>query len=618
VPVEPVTPESLSLRAYAAVKAALAEGFSLGEVLALEGIDPEPWARADLGWTERLAEGGAPLDAYRADLAAAEDRLARRVDPLDDDLGAWLAFLDAYLGAPAPDAWLQPHGLGLNDLSRLGRRWKQRMDGDPSIEKSVERLRKRGVGALPALHVAPARLVRSRMGATGAPPLSPTAAANLPEATGDDGELAAPRDVPSFLLAPASLAPARLPAAAPASETVEVSADVMAALAALPLPFRKAASDAPTSAAPASLAPARLPATAPVTETAAVSADMMAQLAALPLPFHDGPSSARLVPSMRPAPPVPPTPPAPVSGTVEVSAEIMAQLAALPLPFQPSAAVALSVGPVCTATVAWRARGVRYLTTVVKTTFALVSEGRMRLVTPERIARGEALDASGVGLQAADDLAPYLAQPEVWLIGHAAVPPGTAQPSLRVRLAVFQAGAVVVDKQLDLAVAGALADPPRVRIAGMGPIAADWPLRSRWLEGLDRRGLTGPVLDVPDGLHWEYFQSSPRDQRLAPLQGDEWLLLAGMLPGQPALRTQLPAAQAVARLYRRAHAPPRTGEPIALRADTVQIDVDRQRCSILWRGRAQLPEDAELPSLGVAAGLETAGQAVAWSDPFSR
>jgi hypothetical protein len=275
-----------------------------------------------------------------------------------------------------------------------------------------------------------------------------------------------------------------------------------------------------------------------------------------------------------------------------------------------------AAGPVSAATVAWRARGALYLTVIVKATFALVPEGRMSPAEPDPIASGERPDPSGVGLRTAGDLAPYLGQPEVWLTGHVAVPPRFSQPSLHVQFAVVREGAVCVDKQLALDVSGASADPRTVGIAGMGPIAEGWPLRSRWLEGIDQRGLQGPVLDLPDALHWEYFQTSPLDQRLGALRGDEWLVLGGMVAGRPRLRTQLPAAWGAARLYRREHPAPRAGEAVPLRADTVQVEVDRLRCSILWRGRVQLGGEAELGSLRVVAGLEQPGQSAAWADPF--
>ncbi len=39
------------LAQYAAVTAALAEAYPLKAVLAVEGLDPARWAKADRGWT---------------------------------------------------------------------------------------------------------------------------------------------------------------------------------------------------------------------------------------------------------------------------------------------------------------------------------------------------------------------------------------------------------------------------------------------------------------------------------------------------------------------------------------------------------------------------------------
>ncbi|WP_437305704.1 hypothetical protein [Sorangium sp. So ce388] len=47
--------EGVSLAQYAAVRAAVAEGFPLADVLAVEGLRPRAFARADLHWKERLA-----------------------------------------------------------------------------------------------------------------------------------------------------------------------------------------------------------------------------------------------------------------------------------------------------------------------------------------------------------------------------------------------------------------------------------------------------------------------------------------------------------------------------------------------------------------------------------
>jgi hypothetical protein len=268
------------------------------------------------------------------------------------------------------------------------------------------------------------------------------------------------------------------------------------------------------------------------------------------------------------------------------------------------------------ATVAWRARGKLYLTVVAKATFTLVPEGRMTLVEPDPIVDREVPEPFGKGgLSAGGDLAPYLGKAEILLTGHAQVSPTSLQLHAKVQLAVVQNGALRLDKQLELPVTetggGAL------RIGGMGPVSRTWPQRRRWLDGIDASGLERPLLEIPDALHWEYFQTAPPDQRLDGLAGDEWLMLGGMLRKVPRLRTQLPEGQAVARIFRTTQAPPRHGETVVLHADTLQVDMDRRRCSILWRGRAELWSEEELAALHVGAAFAQPGKAITWSDPIA-
>lgn len=284
----------------------------------------------------------------------------------------------------------------------------------------------------------------------------------------------------------------------------------------------------------------------------------------------------------------------------------------------PSAPVAVtSLGPVSTATVVWRSRGRLSVTVAVKATFAIAPEARMTAMAPDPIAPGEQSDPSGRGLRAAGDLAPYLRHADVLLTGHAEVPPTFSAPELPIWLAVVRDGAMRIDKRLELdasaRVGGARA---HVHIDGMGPLSREWPKRSQLLGGADPRRLHGTDIDVPDGFDWTYFQAAPGDQRMDPLQGDEWVVLGGIVMRRPKLRTQLPEARAVARLYRRAHPSPRTAEPIQLLADTLQIDADRHCVSIVWRGHASA-EQAELGALHIVASVELPGQHVAWVDPFA-
>lgn len=100
-PAPPV--EGVTLEQYAGVSAALIEGFPLPAVLNAEGLDARAWPRVSLRWSQRLAAGGAagPLAAsYRDTLAFARGWLGRRVAPLEDDLGVWLAFLNAWSAHP--------------------------------------------------------------------------------------------------------------------------------------------------------------------------------------------------------------------------------------------------------------------------------------------------------------------------------------------------------------------------------------------------------------------------------------------------------------------------------------------------------------------------------------
>ncbi|MCC6527267.1 MAG: hypothetical protein IT373_31755 [Polyangiaceae bacterium] len=147
---------------YAAVKAALAEGFALDEVLALEGLAANDWRAADAGYKAALAREPEKLARYAAEVARAEDALAREVPPLDSALPAWLAFLDAYGAAPQPFAFLARSDLGLNDLSRLRRAWARRCETDPALATTMAERRSKPLAPLPRVEPRPRVLKPSR------------------------------------------------------------------------------------------------------------------------------------------------------------------------------------------------------------------------------------------------------------------------------------------------------------------------------------------------------------------------------------------------------------------------------------------------------------------------
>ncbi|MFS8068862.1 MAG: DUF2169 domain-containing protein [Byssovorax sp.] len=268
------------------------------------------------------------------------------------------------------------------------------------------------------------------------------------------------------------------------------------------------------------------------------------------------------------------------------------------------------------ATVTFRSRGSLQLTAIVKATFALTPEARMTPLVPDPIIPAEIPDPSGRGLRSAGDLAPYLGETDVLLTGHAEVLPTFLATELRIWLAVLRGGVARIDRWLELDASARVGQARgHVHIDGAGPLSREWPRRSQLLEGLDPRHLHGPLVEIPEGLDWTYFQAAPAEQRMELLRGDEWLVLGGVFAQRPRLRTQLPEARGVAQLYRRGEQPPRVGVPIPLVADTLVIDVDRRCVSILWRGHVPV-EEAELASLHVVAGVELAGRETVLENPF--
>lgn len=168
----------VSLDQYAGVTAALAEGLPLPDVLREEQIPPDAWPQADAAWKVRIARDGTSgllFAAYAAQRAVAEDILARAVAPIDADLRAWMSFLQAYGAHPSPPEMLTAAGLGLNDLSRLQRRWARRMAEDAKLPAEAAEIAAKGPGPLPPLRVEKAAWKRFPWSKGAAPPPTPEA-----------------------------------------------------------------------------------------------------------------------------------------------------------------------------------------------------------------------------------------------------------------------------------------------------------------------------------------------------------------------------------------------------------------------------------------------------------
>lgn len=306
------------------------------------------------------------------------------------------------------------------------------------------------------------------------------------------------------------------------------------------------------------------------------------------------------------------------------------------------------------AVMAWRARGQLHLTVIVKATFAFVPGAAMTRVKPQEILRAEVHHGKNPGRSArfTADLAPYLHYTDVLFTGHACAPPPASVQSLPVRLAVTDGDELLLDKALlvqdkggfqrmpmvyERALCGApeqenpfgvgadggpgepnILDPAEPeRPAGFGPIARAWPARKRLLGATPRKALEGPIAEIPDAFDWGYFQASPPDQRIDILRGDEWILLDGLHPTLPRLKTRLPGARGLARIYGLSALGVDEGHPLELRADTLRIDGDEQCCTVVWRQILPIPSEAALARVRVVAGVELLGEETAWPGPPS-
>jgi hypothetical protein len=184
---EPAAPDDptragVPLSRHAALVAAQADELPMDRALALLDVPAPTYPAARAAWSIAIASDRELFALYGARLAAAEDRLARTVAPIDADLPAWMGFLAAYGAHPAPNELLRSRQLRLPDLSRLSRRWARRMEAEPALRDEAKRLRDRGeiVAVVPALTLGESDLAalagRARSEAPAAAPTNARAA----------------------------------------------------------------------------------------------------------------------------------------------------------------------------------------------------------------------------------------------------------------------------------------------------------------------------------------------------------------------------------------------------------------------------------------------------------
>lgn len=315
----------------------------------------------------------------------------------------------------------------------------------------------------------------------------------------------------------------------------------------------------------------------------------------------------------------------------------------------PEAIVALP-GAAATA-VAWRSRGQLNITVIAKASFALAPDADMQRVEPQPILRADVHHQKhpARSIQRTSDLAPYLARADVVFTGHAHAPPGGPVRLLPVRLAVFDRERPLVDKTLlvqapagferiplmyeraygglgypdnpyGTGAVGDSAEPNVVdpvqpqSVAGFAPFGRAWPVRKQLLGATARKFLDAEIAQIPDDFNWAYYQTAPVDQRTDHLRGDEWIVLEGLQPALPCLRTRLPRARGLARVYGLGAFGVGEGQSLELLADTLRIDGDEGRCTVVWRRSFPVPAEEAIASARIVAGVEVSGVALSWPE----
>ncbi len=311
---------------------------------------------------------------------------------------------------------------------------------------------------------------------------------------------------------------------------------------------------------------------------------------------------------------------------------------------------AVPIGRLAASVMAWRAAGRLRVTIIAKATFTLVHDAEMSLASPEKVLRGDIHHGGDPrrSVRTASDMVPYMPRAELLFTGDAHAPGGVAVRTLPVRIGLFDGPRVLIDKGLlvqDAAgfvrmpivyerayggptcddnpvgtgAAEGTAEPnilhPRDPLcpAGFGPIARTWPARRRLLGATPPPALEGAVAELPEGFDAAYFHAAPADQRTEILRGDEWIVMDGLHPEMPRLRSRLPGARARARIHGLAAFGTAEGYPLDLAADTLHVGGAAQRCTVTWRASFPVPDETALPAVQVDVGLELPHAPIVWA-----
>lgn len=247
--------QGLRLDQYAGICAALSLGFSVEEALANDSIPKKLWQRVAPAWAVTLAKAGqksALYECYLRKTAEANAWVGRRIKPLDENIEAWVGFLNVWTHHKSPGVLLADLSIQSADLTRIQSLWSERITSSVELQKLQIQVAARKPQKLPEITVIPGRLRPfpwSRKGPQAAPHSSVA-----PKAQWTDSILNMPDVVlvtPSFMRPSAQM---ELPAELDLTGLKKESASAIAEsgtlpvfdLRSIPLPFK---SDAPSALA---------------------------------------------------------------------------------------------------------------------------------------------------------------------------------------------------------------------------------------------------------------------------------------------------------------------------------------------------------------------------------
>jgi hypothetical protein len=310
------------------------------------------------------------------------------------------------------------------------------------------------------------------------------------------------------------------------------------------------------------------------------------------------------------------------------------------------ARAAIAAGPTSATVVAWRYRGVLRATVIGKATFAFAVDAAAVRTAPQPIFREDVSfdDHPARSTRFGSDLVPHLPRPEVHFTGHAHAAGGRPVELMLVRLGLFAGNDVVLDKTLrvrkpggftkvpltyeqafggigvrenvfgrDAAAGPTVIDPiDETHPASYAPIGRAWSARRALLGTTQRKAIDGSPMALPDDFTFDYFQAAPPDQRIAALRGDEWLVLDGVHPEHPRLRTRLPGPRGLALVHGLSSWGVAEGQPLHLHPDTLRIDGDEQRLTLTFRGIFPVQSEEALAGMRVVVGIGLPDEVIAW------